>query len=118
MRISDWSSDVCSSDLVSLVEPIEGAARRHAVNRGDHGLPAVHRLGAKSITGVLAVPDVVEFEDRLSRLLRFLDVDAGPPRLPRRGAQDATLDVAGARHPFPPIGRGPLRARVGQSVKK
>src|SRR3546814_4712023 len=84
MRISDWSSDACSSDLpigdvrveegrvfgadddVALVEPIEGAARRHAVNRGDHGLPAVHRLGAKSITGVLAVPDVVEFDDRLS----------------------------------------------------
>src|SRR3546814_6297203 len=41
MRISDWSSDVCSSDLAELVEQLEGAefpvvAEPHrAIDRGD-----------------------------------------------------------------------------------
>src|SRR3546814_17276546 len=33
MRISDWSSDVCSSDLPQLVEGIEGAAGAQAYEK-------------------------------------------------------------------------------------
>src|SRR3546814_19608987 len=38
MRISDWSSDVCSSDLVALeAEAVEGHARGRADDVGDVG---------------------------------------------------------------------------------
>src|SRR3546814_14745714 len=39
MRISDWSSDVCSSDLIGLCREVERllAFDRHAVHRGDFG---------------------------------------------------------------------------------
>src|SRR3546814_10547068 len=33
MRISDWSSDVCSSDLLFLVIAHDGCARPHAITR-------------------------------------------------------------------------------------
>src|SRR3546814_5054974 len=46
MRISDWSSDVCSSDLGSLARPTpSGAAKgRHAMP-----IPMSKRLGAEAI---------------------------------------------------------------------
>src|SRR3546814_20405338 len=39
MRISDWSSDVCSSDLSVLVAPISHRHRRRARNVGGRPLP-------------------------------------------------------------------------------
>src|SRR3546814_1157036 len=39
MRISDWSSDVCSSDL-PFIEPVRQVRRRHHVEQHD----LVHRL--------------------------------------------------------------------------
>src|SRR3546814_4987306 len=43
MRISDWSSDVCSSDLLQL----QRQARRHALRLRDGALrPAHHRVAA------------------------------------------------------------------------
>src|SRR3546814_21087756 len=41
MRISDWSSDVCSSDLIGAAD--KGTAARHVVER--HGLRGVIVLG-------------------------------------------------------------------------
>src|SRR3546814_1720006 len=51
MRIIDWSSDVCSSDLLAEVEPL--IDRLHAVSnipygfvhRPDHGQISFYRLG-------------------------------------------------------------------------
>src|SRR3546814_14624981 len=40
MRISDWSSDVCSSDLLG------GLARRHVGEIADHPRGGVHRVHA------------------------------------------------------------------------
>src|SRR3546814_15417622 len=36
MRISDWSSDVCSSDLVRALEPHVGAARIEVISNGSN----------------------------------------------------------------------------------
>src|SRR3546814_19956790 len=49
MRISDWSSDVCSSDLVEDPAPVvefrQIAAERRSQNRTDHDADAPHRHG-------------------------------------------------------------------------
>src|SRR3546814_8970312 len=37
MRISDWSSDVCSSDLGRIVEPGDGGIRRRVSSIHGHG---------------------------------------------------------------------------------
>src|SRR3546814_2364708 len=37
MRISDWSSDVCSSDLSGLVAPIDGAQILETLNAAEVG---------------------------------------------------------------------------------
>src|SRR3546814_8738863 len=42
MRISDWSSDVCSSDLPRPAQPSAGIGQRHRC----HCLPATARAGA------------------------------------------------------------------------
>src|SRR3546814_7948982 len=34
MRISDWSSDVCSSDLIAAAKPIGRSQRRRATSMG------------------------------------------------------------------------------------
>src|SRR3546814_2204892 len=40
LRISDWSSDVCSSDLVRIM-PLDGAEFRHVVMDGNQHIVAV-----------------------------------------------------------------------------
>src|SRR3546814_17863055 len=57
MRISDWSSDVCSSDLCVLDE---GFASRHRA--GEHAALAVHQLGRRIGDDIGA-----EFERTLER---------------------------------------------------
>src|SRR3546814_3218373 len=50
LRISDWSSDVCSSDLEFLLRPVETlglAARIHGVRYPDEARQAIARAGAE-----------------------------------------------------------------------
>src|SRR3546814_961311 len=50
MRISDWSSDVCSSDLLRIVDP-GGGTRDVSVTKADYDLdPISDRYGAKVIS--------------------------------------------------------------------
>src|SRR3546814_10398129 len=58
MRISDWSSDVCSSDLVVLVlRPAQSLPRTDLPRRAGAGGGADHpRLPARVQAGGLAVP--------------------------------------------------------------
>src|SRR3546814_11611141 len=58
MRISDWSSDVCSSDLPG--DHLEGdpGARRHQPRRGSHGLPLAAQRRDAGARGSRAAPDL------------------------------------------------------------
>src|SRR3546814_8182069 len=69
MRISDWSSDVCSSDLAEVApeREFEPAGDRVALDRGDHRLfeqhpRRAHRPGAAGV--VAAGADRAEIETR------------------------------------------------------
>src|SRR3546814_7495752 len=52
MRISDWSSDVCSSDLAGRADEVDARPTR----RPDIGVAA----GAVEITGIAEVPELAE----------------------------------------------------------
>src|SRR3546814_19294907 len=127
MRISDWSSDVCSSDLLSARRPPcnEADRRRHAAVRfisAPKGSGS--RLGSpprfrqhRAVTGNddhihLILPDATE------RAACFRALAAGGTRIVRAFANaDAWLDAevaAGAAHLQ--IGRASCRERGGAFV--
>src|SRR3546814_3934980 len=89
MRISDWSSDVCSSDLCAI--PAVGGGRSH---------PVAHRAGDSG---------------RSARRLRpaagkvHLARDAGPPRLDRCGIYRRADEISAQRLAVP--ARRPGRVR-------
>src|SRR3546814_8836694 len=64
MRISDWSSDVCSSDLVGIVPASRMRVQRTAggaVVVGEHSSPVRRNVvaGARDIADILApAPDI------------------------------------------------------------
>src|SRR3546814_18308584 len=64
MRISDWSSDVCSSDLRLLLVP-DVITRRHHVGAGGVELGADFLGDAEAAGGVLAI-DHGEIERKLA----------------------------------------------------
>src|SRR3546814_8775580 len=53
MRISDWSSDVCSSDLGIAVDSVSGITAGLAVGSA-LGLPLTHRAVSRGVTLVTA----------------------------------------------------------------
>src|SRR3546814_6807423 len=86
MRISDWSSDVCSSDLV--LRP-----RRHVSLRGQHGqerlnLPLPHLPRMALAVGQDETPDPAHI-----RLLRTQAVVLHPQPLPHLVEQLRRLDI-------------------------
>src|SRR3546814_2987355 len=84
MRISDWSSDVCSSDLVADVAPVLAQVRGDAVaaNRRDD-LCRAHRVG------MVAAARVADRRD-------MVDVDAEPqPRAGGEGGGHAAARLPG-----------------------
>src|SRR3546814_4276940 len=60
MRISDWSSDVCSSDLGKRTDQHAGASGRHAAERSGearrHRIRPHHRGGADHHAGLDGAP--------------------------------------------------------------
>src|SRR3546814_16015676 len=79
MRISDWSSDVCSSDLIKGIVQAERAARRPAA-RPDVTKRAVARLAERApIASVAVETDAVTGEYVL-----LLARAAGPGRSEER----------------------------------
>src|SRR3546814_17126532 len=72
MRISDWSSDVCSSDLIDCGED-RGRVRQHVALRHEiHRLQMAERGGAQlaAIRLVAAVGDQIDAELALGALGR------------------------------------------------
>src|SRR3546814_1543677 len=92
MRISDWSSDVCSSDLL----------------RGGHGLrPArcrrVHQA-ERPAPAPAEPPEALTPHPFPTRSLRAGRSRRGSPRPPRRPAAGAApAGPSGRRRPFPPV---------------
>src|SRR3546814_2359722 len=73
MRISDWSSDVCSSDLAETLDP-----GKHALGLGDVGEILAHRrqIGVKlhAIEDILVVEgrEAFEVEDEIEAARRAI----------------------------------------------
>src|SRR3546814_20612925 len=78
MRISDWSSDVCSSDLV---RPARGRVEAVYDTRGGRRLRAVHRAPLGSRHGVIFSEAQRRADVRLGHW-RGLDLAGRVPRLP------------------------------------
>src|SRR3546814_14072297 len=103
MRISDWSSDVCSSDLV-LRGP--GIGARRVENRAPHPVDAAHGLPVQSARVVGNALDIVR-----------IDAEKSLPAPPEAGHFPAQIqrgkgDGADAGE----IGRASCRERVCQYV--
>src|SRR3546814_5837682 len=80
MRISDWSSDVCSSDLATH----ENAAENAAEDAVDHGTDGLDTAAPQNSDTADAQPAPAE---------RVADVDGGGPE---QSEADVAVDVPGA----------------------
>src|SRR3546814_11791023 len=95
MRISDWSSDVCSSDLLATTQPPLAISRRYI------------RAG-QTIVGLIVYPDPQSENDRGHAQLYAVHADLiGAPRLVTDSEQ---------RIRWLEIGRASCRERVWQYV--
>src|SRR3546814_13913590 len=99
MRISDWSSDVCSSDLLVAGEGIEPPTRGFSI------LATAHRI----VTGIYCYPlQTSQLPGNLSPLLRGCTATPATPVLPRRDrghGRDRQVHRS-ARRPNPCAGAG------------
>src|SRR3546814_9551771 len=71
MRISDWSSDVCSSDLGDLLIENIGDRRQEAGRAAEQGVPEDARVRADLVAGDRAV----EGRDHRDMLQRVDDIE-------------------------------------------
>src|SRR3546814_11816350 len=112
MRISDWSSDVCSSDLEDLGEENVAAVRKGCDNLGRHlrnvahfGVPAVvaiNRFARDTEAEVEPVSEFcVQFGVEAHVCSHWADGGAGPESLAHKGAMLAAPGVAHFRHLYP-----------------
>src|SRR3546814_2881896 len=87
MRISDWSSDVCSSDLIELVEVLPGGPVRDEVGVGDEHARGVG-VGGEDADGLAGLHEQGFVVAKV--LQRFEDGVVAVPVA--RGAADAAVD--------------------------
>src|SRR3546814_8078041 len=83
MRISDWSSDVCSSDLRQRFRRLRGVVRDPAAIDDHRAAIVLHQRRPHMITGCVVVALVVE--QQLSRVVAV-------------STRNGTLDLVFARH--------------------
>src|SRR3546814_17484137 len=80
MRISDWSSDVCSSDLQQLAEPrtrsLERPRQREALGKQPRDIVAQHEL--------------------VDRLVLKTAANEDHPRAPKKFAHDREVEIGAA----------------------
>src|SRR3546814_16175174 len=104
MRISDWSSDVCSSDLHAAVEAEAHTVRHHvgvdaALDEPDGALRAADALDGRDLVGQSLAPVVERGEDRRRGLQRVV---AGVGPGDRKSVVEGTsvsvrVDIGGSR---------------------
>src|SRR3546814_20758236 len=108
MRISDWSSDVCSSDLV------RGAVGYHAVALPAHvprGRPLTSRgsPGASAVSSVETLPHT----HTAGIIMRKVFIIGGSGKVPRRLAQQLAASGPEPRAPYPQAASGRAACREG-----
>src|SRR3546814_13918472 len=104
MRISDWSSDVCSSDLLSGLADLKPSRSARSRN-----FPAVYsrNIGRRCLA-------IMTFEN--SQQIDLLPMDL-PTLMSSRAASPARTSASrDAASDFPEIGRASCRERVCQYV--
>src|SRR3546814_15895270 len=123
MRISDWSSDVCSSDLIAGLEVLRiineptAAALAYGLDKNENKTIAVYDLGGGTFAiSVLEVGDGV-FEVKATNSDTFLggeDFDAKPLKFPAEDLkQTAGIDLS----KYKQRGRESWRVRACQDVE-
>src|SRR3546814_12771118 len=102
MRISDWSSDVCSSDLSAAPQPSAGALTAHDSDRSARRRPGLQSsshladdLGSNSLASHLEI----EAGPATSRVLRK-SLSLAPTTLDARGLDMCVGHPAEARRLF------------------
>src|SRR3546814_2649502 len=115
MRISDWSSDVCSSDLYARAGDGQAAAKGWKVERlarqpvdsaADEKILIEHRYGA--IGGVRIADDLAQdgVDQRLSVRLRHVRRSrCGRCRFQRRAAREGLKEIVDTGRRWRQIGR-------------
>src|SRR3546814_12849900 len=104
MRISDWSSDVCSSDLVDILGDDQQLARPRRIEPRERGVRRIRRLGLdRRAAGVIEALDQLGLARKGLGRCALLDEMLLPPsdgvaqcvdapfRRPARPGQDADL---------------------------
>src|SRR3546814_2740338 len=95
MRISDWSSDVCSSDL--LEPQIDRLTAHHDALRAGFGEPPIDR--ARLIADLAEIADyVLEYAQPVWKRLK--KVRKAGARILFEGAQGVLLDIDHGTYPF------------------
>src|SRR3546814_13781867 len=74
MRISDWSSDVCSSDLVIRIEAPGGNDDRYTVPVAEDGSGAMFMQMNRAKRGLTLKPGSPEGREIVRRLIETADV--------------------------------------------
>src|SRR3546814_11369545 len=98
MRISDWSSDVCSSNLSSLFLIVDNDVIRSAIEGSKQRIP----LGIRS-------SPTDELQPVHGRNLPARAVPRAIPAVPDNGRR---------RFPLAPVAHGPDRQRAGQGTAR
>src|SRR3546814_1410420 len=112
MRISDWSSDVCSSDLVSGQLPFVGGAlvtgRLGEDVSTEEGMAAARACGLMILAQVKAALGSLERVERVVKLGAFVNSAADFTDQPKvaNGASDLMVEVFGdkGRHARAAVG--------------
>src|SRR3546814_19944336 len=109
MRISDWSSDVCSSDLVSLASLVSAPAMAGGTVTGATQAPFAHEVtntGSGAATDPLATAQGFGFDIKAPDILIGRTSTSG----------DVTVFVTFSGADVAKIGRASCRERVCQYV--
>src|SRR3546814_2053253 len=75
MRISDWSSDVCSSDLLGDIAQARALAVDHQVAQLLQVVELADRLHAQALSAVVDLPGGHREVDRLQACVELVDTD-------------------------------------------
>src|SRR3546814_16105753 len=117
MRISDWSSDVCSSDLRPVGAVAQGGVQHRAALRRIDLLAAEHGLArALDIGGARQGQQLVQRlrQDEVLRIIEQQIVESQRKALEALGVLGEEVAQAASLHPRPPeegrVGKGWSRA--------